>query len=930
MLATAAGRAGLGEVEFVAEPIAAAAYFVRVHGRKLASGHCLVVYDLGGGTFDVTVVRAVPSGFEVIAADGLDDVGGLDLDAAVVQHARQAILDDLQLWRRLDWPQTREDQEARYSLWRGARAAKEQLSRQQNADLRVPLAGRDLHLTRQEFEAAARPHLDRTAELTLRMLREAGVVPERIGGVFLVGGSSRIPLAATLLHRRLRIAPTVLDGPELVVAQGSLHTRPEPPGGRVRVAPSGPAFASRGPRIPVRLDRKPDQVVGRDRLLAELSARLAHGGRPGVAALCGLGGAGKTTVALEYAYRFQDQYELVWMLHAQDNTTLLAQFHDLAQQFEEADPRNESDPVARVHAALAHRTRPWLLIFDNVRDHAAARPWLPATGLGHVLVTTQDGHWPAGQAVEVGPLRPEAAIDFLLGRAGERDRESAHAIAGDLGALPLALEQAAAYMNTTGRRLVEYLELLRTNRPRVLSRNAPLQHIEPVTATWSLALEDLAALNPGSVVLLRLLAWLAPEDIPFRLLLSDMAPLPGDLDADVATAVEALRADTLGLDDAIAGLRRYSLVGPPSDGVSVHRLVQAVTVDQLEPGARTSWRAAAAALVAAAVPDDSHLRQQWPTCARLLPHAYAVLDLTSHPMQRIADSLIAAGDYTTGKAVWEAIVEAAVTAYGPNDPQTWLTRHGHAYATGKAGDPVAARDFYVQMLAAIQQEPDAAEEDILIIGNFLARWTGEAGDPAAARNLYADLLPEVQRTFGPDDAETLNVRTCLARWIGEAGEAQRARDMFEELVPVLERVDGAAHPGTLAVRADHARWTGEAGDAAGARDLFGALLPVQEKVLGPEHVDTLDARARLATWTGQAGDAAKARNIFAALLPVQERILGRDHCETAATRNHLEHWTYAARPTLRAVVRSWFNRKIGRATEVGEQQQILKGICGGH
>nr|BFE61984.1 hypothetical protein GCM10020063_065100 [Dactylosporangium thailandense] len=222
LLAEAARRAGLGEVGLVPEPVAAAAHFGTVH--DLRPGHTVVVYDLGAGTFDVSVVRrtAAGGGFEVLAADGLADVGGLDLDAAVVQHARTLTPGATEAWGRLDWPQSQADQQARRALWTGARAAKEQLTRHATADLHLPLVDKDLHLTREEFEAAARPYLDRTVALTVRVLRESGAVPERIAGVFLVGGSSRIPLAATLLHRALRIAPTIVDQPELAVAEGSL------------------------------------------------------------------------------------------------------------------------------------------------------------------------------------------------------------------------------------------------------------------------------------------------------------------------------------------------------------------------------------------------------------------------------------------------------------------------------------------------------------------------------------------------------------------------------------------------------------------------------------------------------------------------------------------------------------------------------------
>ncbi|WP_433058781.1 Hsp70 family protein [Dactylosporangium sp. CS-033363] len=221
LLSEAAARAGLGEAGFVAEPVAAAAYFATV--RDLRPGQTVVVYDLGAGTFDVSVIRrAETGGFAVLAADGLTDVGGLDLDAAVVQHARALTPGAAAAWGRLDWPQDRADQAARRALWTGARATKEQLSRHATADLHLPLVDANLHLTREEFEAAARPYLDRTVALTVQVLRDAGAVPERIAGVFLVGGSSRIPLAATLLHRALRIAPTVVDQPELVVAEGSL------------------------------------------------------------------------------------------------------------------------------------------------------------------------------------------------------------------------------------------------------------------------------------------------------------------------------------------------------------------------------------------------------------------------------------------------------------------------------------------------------------------------------------------------------------------------------------------------------------------------------------------------------------------------------------------------------------------------------------
>ncbi|MGI5240588.1 Hsp70 family protein [Dactylosporangium sp. CA-139066] len=257
MLADAADAAGLGAVRFVPEPVAAAAYFAGVLNHRLPIGEHVVVYDLGAGTFDVSVVRRTEAGFDVVAGDGLPDIGGLDLDAAVVAHARTLTAAAADEWGRLDWPQTPSDQRDRRTLWLGARAAKEQLSRHSTADLHVPLIDTLLHVTREEFEAAARPHLEPTVALTVATLRAAAVPAERIAGVFLVGGSSRIPLAASLLHRTLRIAPTAIDTPELVVAWGSLSSPTAagptlPPPSPPAPAPAGPAFPapSTAPMLP--------------------------------------------------------------------------------------------------------------------------------------------------------------------------------------------------------------------------------------------------------------------------------------------------------------------------------------------------------------------------------------------------------------------------------------------------------------------------------------------------------------------------------------------------------------------------------------------------------------------------------------------------------------------------------------------------------
>jgi Hsp70 protein len=223
LLAEAAGRAGLAGARLVAEPVAAATYFAEVLGRDVPIGSVVVVHDFGAGTFDASVVARTAEGFEVMAVDGRDDIGGLDVDAAIVEHLGRTLAEtDAEVWQRLTEPGTLEDRRAQRQLWDDVRIAKERLSRYQSADFVLPLLNREIHITRDELEDVGRPVLDQTVKVTRGLLRWADLPDGRLAGVFLVGGASRIPLVATLLHRELDEAPVVIEQPELVVAEGSI------------------------------------------------------------------------------------------------------------------------------------------------------------------------------------------------------------------------------------------------------------------------------------------------------------------------------------------------------------------------------------------------------------------------------------------------------------------------------------------------------------------------------------------------------------------------------------------------------------------------------------------------------------------------------------------------------------------------------------
>ncbi len=229
VLLSAARQAGMGSnLVLVPEPVAAAAHFASFPGQTLVPGQALAVYDLGAGTFDVAIVGATQNGFVVLAEAGLPDLGGLDVDQALLEHVgRQVSARDPGRWQSLLRPVSTGDRRAQRALREDVKAAKESLSRHPQTEVPLPEPFDDVLVTRVELEALIRPGLLRSVELLAGTIRSTGMTPNRLVGIYLVGGSSRIPLIATLIAEQLRVVPTSLDQPETAVALGAHHVPQE-------------------------------------------------------------------------------------------------------------------------------------------------------------------------------------------------------------------------------------------------------------------------------------------------------------------------------------------------------------------------------------------------------------------------------------------------------------------------------------------------------------------------------------------------------------------------------------------------------------------------------------------------------------------------------------------------------------------------------
>ncbi|MFI0939234.1 FxSxx-COOH system tetratricopeptide repeat protein [Streptomyces sp. NPDC021020] len=690
-------------------------------------------------------------------------------------------------------------------------------------------------------------------------------------------------------------------------------------------------------------------------------ARLREAVRGGgTAVLCqvlsGMGGVGKTQLAADLAeevLRERGVELLVW-LSAGSRTAIVA---GLAQAGAEVCGADPSDPEQATRAFLAWLRagpRRWLVVLDDIADPADVKGlWPPAVEHGRTVLTTRRRDAAlAGSGrrlVQVGTFTPEEAVTYLVSALEEAGRaEPAAELAGladDLGCLPLALSQAAAYIVDAGIPVAKYRDLL-ARRIRTLGEVSPdvLPDDQPHTmaAAWQLSVERADALRPYGLArpMLELASFLAPS-IPLAVLTSEPAR-------------EHLAPEgTLTPDDAAGALRalhRLSLLTAPEPDddnggyVRVHQIVQRATRDTLptKPYGDTA-RAAADALMAV-WPDierDTALAQSLRTCAtalvscteegyvdpsclyepkvhRLLHHAGRSLGNSGQVAAAVTyfQSLITAistrhgpdrqdvfgarsqrssllgemGDAAGAATALTALLPDMLRVLGPDHPETLVARSNLAHWQGVAGDTTGAATAYAELLNDMLRALGPDHPHTLTTRHNLALWQGESGDTAGAATAHAELLNDRLRILGPDHPHTLTTRSNLAGWRGEAGDATGAATAYAELLNDMLRALGPDHPSTLIARSNLAHWQGAAGDATGAATAYAELLNDRLRILGPDHPSTLTARHNLALWQGMAGDATGAATAYAELLNDRLRILGPDHPHTLITREELRAW----------------------------------------
>ncbi|WP_218042438.1 tetratricopeptide repeat protein [Streptomyces chartreusis] len=642
--------------------------------------------------------------------------------------------------------------------------------------------------------------------------------------------------------------------------------------------------------------------------------------------LAGMGGVGKTQLAADqarHAWRNEEVDLLVWVTAATRNAVINA-YTQAAVDILCADP---GDPERAAKAFLAwlepktaQQTPRWLIVLDDVADPGDLDDlWPPAHACGRTLVTTRrrDASLAThGHLVPVALFTPAEATAYLhQALAAHGRRESAvdlAALAADLGHLPLALSQAAAYLTDTHLDATTYRTRLADRArqlPDLLPESGTLPDSQPTTvaAAWSLSLDRADQLRPAGLArpMLQLASMLDPNGISHEVLTSDPAlahlaahrTAPGsDSPAPEPSAVSAEEAT-----GALRALHRLSLIdhilNTPHQAVRVHQLIQRTMRDRLPADLCNQFARTAADALLAAWPDierDTALAQSLrANTDALTRHAEDALwgpDRHHSVLSRAGQSLGRSGKVRAAATHYQRLADTARLYLGPDHPDTLGALHCLALWRGNAGDVAGAAEVYAMLLPDLVRVLGPDHFDTLLARRNLAACRANAGDAAGAVAALAELLPDLVRVLGPDDPATLSARYNLASSRGKAGDAAGAVAALAELATDSERVLGPDHPDTLSTRHNLTIWRGEAEDPASAVMAFAELLEHKQRVLGPDHPGTLRARQDLADWQGKAGNPASAVTALAELLPDQVRVLGPDHPDTLSTRHELAFW----------------------------------------
>ncbi|MER6632702.1 FxSxx-COOH system tetratricopeptide repeat protein [Streptomyces sp. NPDC000987] len=543
--------------------------------------------------------------------------------------------------------------------------------------------------------------------------------------------------------------------------------------------------------------------TGRETLLGALHQRLLRERATAVLphALHGMGGVGKSLLAVEYLYRRMSEYDVVWWISAERTAQISLSLVELAPRLGLPTGSDASSTVAAVLEALRMGVpySRWILVFDNAESPEAVRQFFPAGGPGNILVTSRNPQWASlARPLEVDVFLREESKQLIRARGPEIEDVDADRLAEALGDLPLAIEQAAAWHAETGMPVEEYLRLLDEKRVDLLRGTAPLGNQHPVIAAWNISLDQLEAKNPAAYQLLQVCSFYAPEPIA-RSMLSRVPPGP------VTPELDAALDDPIRLGQAIRDIGRYSLArfNHRTNTLQMHRLVQAALQFRMTEEDRATMRRGAHLLLVASDPNDPNDALRWDRYGALYPHV-VVSEAVRSDSAWVRRLVVNEVKYLLRWGDYESCLELARSAY-----ETWSRdlgeEHTHTLQIARwlgflqfnMGRYQEAAELNAATLEAHTRALGPGHPDTLDALGNVAIDHRVRGAFTEALELAESVHRQYLELLGPDDPETLRAAHNLGVSLRLVGRFARALELDEQTWRSRIQIFGQDHIGSL-------------------------------------------------------------------------------------------------------------------------------------
>jgi tetratricopeptide (TPR) repeat protein len=596
--------------------------------------------------------------------------------------------------------------------------------------------------------------------------------------------------------------------------------------------------------------------TGRDYLFTTLEQALQANQATALSqpqAMSGLGGIGKTQLAVEYAYRHMQDYDAVLWISAGSFETLFSGFANLASLLQLPE-RFESDPwkcVKGVQHWLRQQNR-WLLILDNADDLSLLPDFFPPGQLkGHILLTTR-AYALSGLAnrIEVDPLSQATGTLLLLHRAGllplglsleqarDEDRLDAQQIWQELGGLPLALDQAGAYIEETQCGLPNYLHLFRTHRSMLLKQRGGIlrDHPASVYTTLTLAVRAVTQRYSAAEDLLWVCALVYPDAIPEEVFLQGASHLGSTLEL-MCSELQDWNA-LLGAASAYSLLKRQ----PRAKTFSVHRLVQAVLQEHIPKQERVQWTQRVITALNQVFPENE--LASWEICERLVPHILSVEEHTrswantplelAALLQRTARQITKRMQYKQAEPLYLRALQILEPALGSDHPDLAILLERLATLSYFLGRYEQAESFQQRVLFIKEQILGADHPEVAQALDSLAYFSSKQGKDEQAELLYQQAIHILERQGASNALQPL---VNLGEHYQLRGKFELAETLYQQALDLWEQTTDTGNFIAIVILTNWSHIFCDRGEYQQAEHLSQRALQICEQETGSKHLN---------------------------------------------------------------------------------------------